>query len=47
VEQITVVLQQAETGIPIMELCRQVGVSRDQIRRVLRRVSKTLSSDFF
>jgi putative transposase len=33
VEQITAVLHQAETGIPVPELCRQVGVSEQTFYR--------------
>jgi putative transposase len=33
VEQITAVLHQAETGIPVTELCRQVGVSEQTFYR--------------
>ena len=33
VEQITTVLHQAETGVPINELCRQVGVSEQTFYR--------------
>jgi putative transposase len=33
VEQITAVLHQAETGIPVNELCRQVGVSEQTFYR--------------
>ena len=33
VEQITAVLHQAETGIPINEVCRQVGVSEQTFYR--------------
>ncbi len=33
VEQITAVLQQAETGIPVTEVCRQVGVSEQTFYR--------------
>ena len=33
IEQITAVLQQAETGIPVNELCRQVGVSEQTFYR--------------
>lgn len=32
-EQITAVLQQAEQGIPIGELCRQVGISEQSFYR--------------
>lgn len=33
VEQITAVLHQADTGIPVTELCRQVGVSEQTFYR--------------
>ena len=33
VEQITAVLQQAESGVPIGDLCRQVGVSEQSFYR--------------
>ena len=33
VEQITTVLKQAETGVPIGELCRQVGISEQTFYR--------------
>ena len=33
VEQITTVLQQGETGIPIGELCRQVGIAEQTFYR--------------
>jgi putative transposase len=33
VEQITAVLHQAETGVPVTELCRQVGVSEQTFYR--------------
>jgi putative transposase len=33
IEQITAVLHQAETGIPVNELCRQVGVSEQTFYR--------------
>ena len=33
IEQITAVLHQAETGIPVQELCRQVGVSEQTFYR--------------
>ena len=33
VEQITAVLHQAETGVPVQELCRQVGVSEQTFYR--------------
>ncbi|MDP6580617.1 MAG: transposase [Vicinamibacterales bacterium] len=33
VEQITTVLKQAETGIPIGELCRQVGIAEQTFYR--------------
>jgi putative transposase len=33
IEQITAVLQQAETGVPIKEICRQVGVSEQTFYR--------------
>jgi putative transposase len=33
VEQITAVLHRAETGIPVTELCRQVGVSEQTFYR--------------
>ena len=33
VEQITTVLKQAETGVPIGEFCRQVGISEQTFYR--------------
>ncbi len=33
IEQITAVLQQAETGVPIKDICRQVGVSEQTFYR--------------
>jgi putative transposase len=33
VEHITAVLHQAETGIPVTELCRQVGISEQTFYR--------------
>jgi putative transposase len=33
VEQITSVLQQATTGIPVGDLCRQVGISAQMFHR--------------
>ena len=33
VEQITTVLKQAETGVPIGELCRQVGIAEQTFYR--------------
>ena len=33
VEQITTVLQQAESGVPIGDLCRQVGISEQSFYR--------------
>ena len=34
VEQITTVLQQAELGVPIGDLCRQVGISEQNFSSV-------------
>ena len=34
VEQITTVLQQAESGVPIGDLCRQVGISEQSFSSV-------------
>ena len=45
VEQITAVLQQAETGIPIMELCRQVGVSEQTFYRWKKAYGSMLPSE--
>ena len=33
IEQITVVLQQAEQGVPVGELCRKVGISEQSFYR--------------
>ena len=33
VEQITAVLQQAEGGVPVGDVCRQVGISRQTYYR--------------
>ena len=33
VEQITTVLQHAESGVPIVDLCRQVGISEQSFYR--------------
>ena len=33
IEQITVVLQQAEQGVPVGELCRKVGISEQSLYR--------------
>ena len=33
VEQIAAVLHQAEQGIPVVELCRQVGISEQSFYR--------------
>ena len=33
VEQITAVLQQAEQGVPVAELCRNVGISEQRFYR--------------
>ena len=33
VDQITTVLQQAESGVPIGDLCRQVGISEQSFCR--------------
>ena len=33
IEQITVVLQQAEHGVPVGELCRKVGISEQSFYR--------------
>ena len=45
VEQITVVLQQAEAGTPIGDLCRQVGISEQTFYRWKKSYGSMLPSE--
>ena len=45
VEQITAVLQQATTGIPVGDLCRQVGISEQTFYRWKKAYGTMLPSE--
>ena len=45
VEQITAVLQQAATGIPVGDLCRQVGISEQTFYRWKKAYGTMLPSE--
>ena len=45
VEQITTVLQQAATGIPVGDLCRQVGISEQTFYRWKKAYGTMLPSE--
>ena len=45
VEQITAVLQQAATGVPVGDLCRQVGVSEQTFYRWKKEYGGMLPSE--
>ena len=45
VEQITAVLQQAEAGMPIGDLCRQVGISEQTFYRWKKSYGSMLPSE--
>ena len=44
-EQIAAVLHQAEQGIPVGELCRQVGISEQASRQAYVRAKRSLLSE--